>query len=158
MRAARFLTAVLALLASTQGLASQQFNGTARAFAHRYATDTATTASTTFTAIPQMVLGINNQALNGPILIQFCGTTAPGSPPDTDGIFVQAQVDGVLAEPIFAVLDAESPNEYTEFRPHCVTFVAQNVPSGRHVIQILWKTVTGNPVTMQGRTVTAFYD
>jgi hypothetical protein len=116
----------------------------------------ANTTSTVLVPMPAMRLGIRTLK-HGPVLISFCGKTLPGTP-TPEILLVEARVDGVAAQPGETPLDAEETGQPTVYTPHCFTFVTPHVPRGHHRIQMMFRSLEGVEVSIQERSLTAFYN
>jgi hypothetical protein len=127
-----------------------QVTGQLSHFAYVSSTSDAKTTSTALVPIPDMTLNIVTRP--GPVLVSFCGKAAP-----FDIILVEAQVDGVAAEPGQIVLDAEAINETIVFETHCFSFVAPEVERGEHRIEMMFRSLQGGEIWIEERSLTAFY-
>jgi hypothetical protein len=156
----RTLSLVLAVCLWTEvGATGPQVTGVARRFSTvtAGAGEDANTTSTTLVPMPGMLLEVRTLS-SGPILISFCGKTLPGTP-TPEILLVEAWVDGVPAtEPRGVPLDAGMIGQPTWYTTHCFNFVAPQGSRGRHQIQMMFKSLEGVEVSIQERSLTAFYN
>lgn len=134
-----------------------QVTGVARQFSAvtAGAGEDANTTSTTLVPVPGMLLTVRTLS-RGPVLISFCGKTLPGTS-TAEILLVEAQVDGVPAEPGEVPFDAAEIGQPTVYTPHCFDFVAPRASRGRHQVQMMFRSLEGVEVSIQERSLTAFY-
>jgi hypothetical protein len=139
--------------------AAAQVDGRIESFAYVSATDDAGTSSTALVSMPDMLVNINLRTTGGAALIMFCGKSAPSGGPalPNDVILVEAQVDGLSAEPGTVILDSEVIGEVAVFETHCFNWAMSDLPRGLHTVEMLYSSLSGNQIRIQERSLSVLY-
>lgn len=108
----------------------------------------ASTSSTTPVNLPNAVIDLS-LATTGCVIVDLSAETFA---PNGELMQVQVLLDGAQMAPGLTQL---SGNDVQWATSHAHSFVATNVPSGTHVIQVQYNSLEGNPVYVNDFTLTA---
>ena len=151
LRLAQLVLPVCLALGVGQAVAQEQITGRITSFAFVDDSDDAKTSSTTLVEMPGTALTFRSNKA-GPALIQFCGKVSPA-----DIVLVEARVDGQPVAPYEIVLDAEAYSEIPVFETHCFNWASPRLKPGRHSVQMMFRSLGGEEIVIQQRTLTALY-